>query len=125
MPAPDQTDPTNGQTRGEDGSSLRTQEISHGCESIIARARRRAELARAPAYLQEDISDYGLLLEGVPFTTILVSTRTRDRLKRLATKGETYDDVLLHMIETVEDRMLYDRERRILETEEFVPLGEA
>jgi Arc/MetJ family transcription regulator len=55
-------------------------------------------------------------------TTIPVSTEVRDRLKRLATKGETYDALLRRMVTEVEMRMLHDREKRILETEEFVPL---
>ncbi len=58
-------------------------------------------------------------------TTIPVSKETRDRLKRLASKGETYDGLLHRLIETVEAHMLYEREKRILETEEFVPLDEA
>ena len=58
-------------------------------------------------------------------TTIPVSKETRDRLKRLASKGETYDGLLLRLIESVEGRMLYERERRILETEERIPLDEA
>lgn len=57
-------------------------------------------------------------------TTIPVSKETRDRMKRLALKGETYDDLLRRLIESVEVRLLYERERRILETEEFVPLDE-
>ena len=56
-------------------------------------------------------------------TTIPVSTDVRERLKRLASKGETYDQLLRKLIDIAEARMLYERERRILETEEFVPLG--
>jgi len=58
-------------------------------------------------------------------TTIPVSTEVRDRLKRLASKGETYDEFLRRVIEVVEAKLLYDREKRILETEEFVPLDQA
>jgi len=58
-------------------------------------------------------------------TTIPVSAEVRDRLKRLATKGETYDALLRRLVEDAEMRMLYEREKRILETEEFVPLGKA
>ena len=57
-------------------------------------------------------------------TTIPVLTELRDRLRRLASKGETYDDLLRPLIEDAENRLLYERERRILETEEFVPLHE-
>ncbi len=58
-------------------------------------------------------------------TTIPVSTEVREHLKRLASKGETYDRLLRRLIDMAEARMLYERERRILETEEFVPLDEA
>ncbi len=57
-------------------------------------------------------------------TTIPVSKEVRDRLKRLAAKGETYDKLLRRLIEDGELRLLYERERRILETEEFVHLDE-
>lgn len=57
-------------------------------------------------------------------TTIPISREVRDRLKRLAGKGETYDELLRRLIEDAELRLLYERERRILETEEFVPLDE-
>ena len=58
-------------------------------------------------------------------TTIPVSKQTRDRLKRLASKGETYHGLLHRLIESVESHVLYEREKRILDTEEFVPLDEA
>lgn len=57
-------------------------------------------------------------------TTIPVSKEVRDRLKRLAAKGETYDELLRRLVEDGEMRLLYERERRILETEEFIPLDE-
>ncbi|MFQ5839026.1 MAG: hypothetical protein ACE5HJ_09660 [Thermoplasmata archaeon] len=57
-------------------------------------------------------------------TTIPVSKEVRDRLKRLAAKGETYDELLRRLVEDGERRLLYERERRILETEEFIPLDE-
>jgi len=55
-------------------------------------------------------------------TTIPVSKEIRDRLKRLASTGQTFDDVLRRLIEDAEPRHLYEREKRILETEEFIPL---
>jgi hypothetical protein len=58
-------------------------------------------------------------------TTIPVTIEVRERLKQIASKGETYDAVLRRLIDVAEARMLYERERRILETEEFVPLDEA
>ena len=57
-------------------------------------------------------------------TTIPISKETRDRLKRIASKGETYDELLDRLITDAEARLVYERQRRILETEEFVPLDE-
>jgi len=58
-------------------------------------------------------------------TSIPVSKEIRDRLKRLASKGGTYDDLLRRLIEDAEVRLLYEREKRVLETEAFIPLDEA
>ena len=49
-------------------------------------------------------------------TSIPVSKEIRDRLKRLASKGGTYDDLLRRLIEDAEVRPLYERENRVLET---------
>jgi len=48
----------------------------------------------------------------------------RDRLKRLAAKGETYDALLRRLIEAAEMRIHYNREKRILETQAFAPLDQ-
>jgi len=71
------------------------------------------------------MSNYKQLSLSMSLTTIPVSGEVRDRLKRLAAKGETYDALLRRMIKDAETRVLYEREKRILETEEFVPLGQA
>ena len=58
-------------------------------------------------------------------TKIPVSKEVRDRLRQLASQGETYDDLLRRLIEDAEVRLLYEREKRVLETEAFIPLDEA
>src|SRR6266550_9509638 len=55
-------------------------------------------------------------------TTIPVSKEVRDQLRQLASQGETHDDLLRRLMEGAEARYLYEREKRILETEEFIPL---
>ncbi len=57
-------------------------------------------------------------------TTIQISKMTRDRLKKLGTKGETYDQVLMRLIEVARKSAFFKDIDRILETEEFVPLEE-
>lgn len=53
-------------------------------------------------------------------TTIPVTPEVRDRLKRLASEGETYDRPLRRLVRDAEAGLLYEREKRILETEELV-----
>src|SRR5205807_1303800 len=74
--------------------------------------------------LRVSISSHDSLRAMMSRTTIPVSKELRDRLRRLASKGETYDDLLRRLIEDAENRLLYERERRILDAEEFVPLHE-
>jgi len=55
-------------------------------------------------------------------TRIPVSTSTRDRLRKLASKAQTYDSLLRRLLDDAEARLIYSREKRILESEEFVDL---
>jgi len=57
-------------------------------------------------------------------TTIQISKVTRDQLRQLGRKGETYDQVLLRLIEMARKTLFFMDIERILETEEFVPLEE-
>ncbi len=38
------------------------------------------------------------------YTCIRISEETREKLKRLGRKGETYDDIIRRLIEEVEER---------------------
>ena len=55
-------------------------------------------------------------------TTIQISKMTRDQLRQLGRKGETYDQVLHRLIEIAGKAAFFRDIDRILETEEFVPL---
>lgn len=55
-------------------------------------------------------------------TRIPVSRSTRDRLRKLASKAQTYDSLLRRLLDDAEARLIYSREKRILESEEFVDL---
>ena len=57
-------------------------------------------------------------------TTIQISKLTRDQLRQLGRKGETYDQVLNRLIELARRSAFFKDIDRILETEEFVPLEE-
>jgi hypothetical protein len=57
-------------------------------------------------------------------TTIQISKMTRDQLRHLGRKGETYDQVLNRLIEMARRTAFFKDVDRILETEEFVPLEE-
>ncbi len=55
-------------------------------------------------------------------TTIQISKMTRDQLRKLGMKGETYDQVLNRLIEMARKNAFFNDIDRILENEEFVPL---
>jgi len=57
-------------------------------------------------------------------TTIQISKMTREQLRQLGRKGETYDQVLNRLIEMARKTAFFNDIDRILETEEFVPLEE-
>jgi hypothetical protein len=54
-------------------------------------------------------------------TTIRISTDMRDDLKGLGYKGETYEEILGRLVKQARLLAVYDREKRILEREEFAP----
>jgi hypothetical protein len=57
-------------------------------------------------------------------TTIPLSKKTRDLLKRFGQKGETYDDLIRRLLEIAEQMEFVRRQKRILAEEEFVPLDQ-
>ena len=59
---------------------------------------------------------------GSDLTTIQISKTTRDHLRNMGRKGETYDQLVNRLIEMARIASFFDDVERILETEEFVPL---
>lgn len=57
-------------------------------------------------------------------TTIQIARDTRDELRAVGRKNETYDQLIHRLIETARRAEFFDDIDRILETEEFVPLDE-
>ncbi len=57
-------------------------------------------------------------------TTIPLTKATRDLLKRFGQKGETYDELIRRLLEVAQQVEFANRQRRILEEEEFVPLDQ-
>ncbi|MGY5858956.1 MAG: hypothetical protein RTU63_06280 [Candidatus Thorarchaeota archaeon] len=57
-------------------------------------------------------------------TTIPLSKETRDLLKKYGQKGETYDELIRRLLEMAEQMEFARAQKRILETEEFVPLDQ-
>ena len=57
-------------------------------------------------------------------TTIPLTKETRDMLKRIGRKGETYDELIRRLITIVEKAEFIQRQHRILKSEEFVPLDD-
>ncbi len=57
-------------------------------------------------------------------TTIAVSEETRDMLKKLGRKDETYDEIIRKAIAIAWEKLFFERQEEILEKEEFVPIEE-
>ncbi len=57
-------------------------------------------------------------------TTIAVSYETKEMLRRLGEKGESYDKIIRKLIESGAWKELDERWNRILEEDEFIPLDE-
>ncbi|RLF55562.1 MAG: hypothetical protein DRN37_09090 [Thermoplasmata archaeon] len=57
-------------------------------------------------------------------TTIAVSYETKEMLRLLGEKGESYDDILKKLIKRSAWKKLDNRWNKILEEDEFIPLDE-
>ncbi len=57
-------------------------------------------------------------------TTVAVSKETKEILRKLGEKGESYDDIIKSLIEEKKIEKLDDRWNRILEEDDFIPLEE-
>ena len=57
-------------------------------------------------------------------TTISLRKETKEMLRRLGSKDQTYDEVIRDLIERASIKELDARWNRILENEEFIPLDE-
>ncbi len=57
-------------------------------------------------------------------TTIAVSEETKEMLRKLGEKGESYDSIIRSLIEEVGWKKLDKRWNRILKEDEFIPLDE-
>ena len=55
-------------------------------------------------------------------TTIPLKKKTRDKLKKLGQKGETYDSVIKKLILIAKQQEFYQKQKRILDEEEFSPV---
>ncbi len=55
-------------------------------------------------------------------TTIQVSKDTREKLKIIGRKGQTYDEIIENLIEIAKKDIFLAELDRIADTEEFVPL---
>jgi predicted CopG family antitoxin len=55
-------------------------------------------------------------------TTIAVSTETKEMLRRLSEKGESYEELLRRLIKEVGWKRLDTHWNQILEDDDFIPL---
>lgn len=57
-------------------------------------------------------------------TTISLQKETKEMLRKMGSKGQTYDEVIRELIERASIKELGARWNRILEEEEFIPPSE-
>ena len=55
-------------------------------------------------------------------TTIQVSKETREKLKGIGKKGQTYDEIIENLLELSKKATFFNELDKIADTEEFVPL---
>lgn len=60
----------------------------------------------------------------MPTTTVAVSKETKEMLRKIGKKGESYDSIIRTLIEEIGWKRLDDRWNKILAEEEFIPLDE-
>ena len=57
-------------------------------------------------------------------TTIQVSRETREKLKKIGGKGQTYDEIIEKLLEIGQKVSFFNELDRISYSEEFIPLDE-
>jgi predicted CopG family antitoxin len=55
-------------------------------------------------------------------TTIQISRETREKLKKIGSKGQTYDEVIQKLMEIAQKVAFFKELDRISDHEEFIPL---
>ena len=55
-------------------------------------------------------------------TTIQISKETREKLKKVGRKGQTYDEIIENLLEISKKAIFFNELDRIADTEGFVPL---
>jgi hypothetical protein len=55
-------------------------------------------------------------------TTVAVSKQTQDLLKNVGRKGETYDQVINRLYNLAKRQLFYEKQKKILDEEEFTPI---
>ncbi len=63
-----------------------------------------------------------MVIGDIMTTTIAVSSETKEMLRLLGEKGESYDDILKKLIQRSAWKKLDNRWNKILEEDEFIPL---
>ncbi len=68
------------------------------------------------------ISDITTIL--IILTTVAVSRKTQELLKRIGRKGETYDQIINRLYTLAKQQLFYEEQHRILKEEEFIPVDQ-
>lgn len=87
----------------------------------------RCYVLRRGTYIHDNCSYSGVLNRGrlMATTTIPIERDTRDRLRSLGKKGETYDQILKRLMSSAEYEAFMDRQyERLKDKKAFVSLDE-
>lgn len=57
-------------------------------------------------------------------TTIQISKETREKLKKVGRKGQTYDEIIENLLDISKKVIFFNELDRIANTEEFLPLDD-
>ena len=67
---------------------------------------------------------YIIVIDDIMATTIAVSDQTKEELRLIGEKGESYDQIIQRLIKRAAIKKLDERWNKILENDEFIPLDE-
>ncbi len=80
--------------------------------------------AVAPKFINySGYSHYNSYRSDSMATTVAIAEETRDMLKQIGSKGQTYDEIIKKLIQVARREMVFRKWDKMLKTEELIPLA--